>query len=188
MNHKASFRGPLFVIVEEMDSEVLQFINQFAGRWEFVDRIAVFLAQYSGYVLIGVLVVFILATKNLWLKVSLWALFTGLIARLVITEIIRFFYDRPRPFEVLDVTQLISHGPEASLPSGHAAFYFALSLFVFFINKKIGALFLSVTILMGLGRIFAGIHYPLDILAGFGVGLVSAATVYYIYKKYFSKR
>jgi undecaprenyl-diphosphatase len=169
-----------------MDAQIFQFINQFAGKWLAADALAIFLAQYSGYALVGVLIALALFNRRRWLKVFLWALAAGFISRFVISEIIRFLYDRPRPFEALDATQLLSHSPEASLPSGHAAFYFALGWFLFFINKKLGTVFLIAVFFMGLARIFAGIHYPADIAAGFGVGLVSALGVYYFYKKWYS--
>lgn len=167
-----------------MDAQIFQFINQFAGRWPVLDGPAIFLAQYSPYALIGVLIALALFKRRRWLGVFLWALLAGFISRFVVTELIRFFYNRPRPFEALDVTQLLAHSPEASLPSGHAAFYFALSWFVFFQNKKIGTAFLLVATFMGLARVFVGLHYPLDILAGAGVGLFSAAGVYFAYKKW----
>ncbi|MFY9457340.1 MAG: phosphatase PAP2 family protein [Candidatus Spechtbacterales bacterium] len=167
-----------------MDTQIFQFINQFAGRWPILDGSAIYLAKYSGYLLIGTLAVLIIVNRRYWHKIFFWALAAVFISRFVVTEIIRFFYSRPRPFEALDVTQLIAHGPEASLPSGHAAFYFALAWFVFFINKKLGTVFLVVTLLMTLARVFSGIHYPSDILAGAGVGLLSAAGVYFAYKKW----
>lgn len=148
------------------------------------DGAAIFFAKYAGYVLIAVLIMLTIFNRRRWLKIFLWALGAAFVSRVVITEIIRFFYNRLRPFEVMDVTQLLSHGPEPSLPSGHAAFYFALGWFLFFMDKKLGIVFLVVTFFMGLSRVFAGIHYPADILAGFAVGLVSAGGAYFIYKKW----
>ena len=170
-----------------MDIQIFQFINQFAGRWPAADHLAIFWAQYSGYAALSILIALAAFNKGRWFRVSLWALGAAFVSRFVATELIRFFYDRPRPFEALDVTQLLSHSPEASLPSGHAAFYFALAWFLFFVNKKLGAIFLIAALLMGLSRIFVGIHYPGDIAAGFGVGLVSAALVYYLHKKWYSR-
>lgn len=172
------------IIDSNVDVSIFQFINQFAGKWMLADGAAIFFAKYSGYVLIAVLIMLAILNRRRWLKVFLWALGAAFVSRFVITEIIRFLFDRPRPFEQLDVTQLLAHGPEASLPSGHAAFYFALGWFLFFYNKKLGTAFLAVTLLMTFARVFSGIHYPADILAGFGVGLLCAAGAYFTYKKW----
>lgn len=171
-------------IIGNWDTFLFKLINQFAGRWTVVDATAVFFAQYSGYVVLGVLFAFFLINRKRWgWKILCYAFIAAITSRFVITEAIRFFYDRPRPFEVLDIVQLAEHSAGASFPSGHAAFYFALSWFVFFWNKKIGAVFLVATILMALSRVFAGIHYPLDIAAGLLIGLFSAVAVHALVKK-----
>lgn len=167
-----------------MDNQLFQLVNGFAGRWGILDVAAVFFAKYSEYVLLGVLFALFWFWRKHWnLKILLWALAAAIFSRFVVTEIIGFFHDRPRPFEVLDIVQLVEHNAGASFPSGHAAFYFALSWFLFFWNKKIGAVFLAVTVLMTFARVFAGIHYPTDILAGLGVGFFSSVAVYAVTKK-----
>lgn len=102
-----------------MDSFIFQFINQFAGRWPLLDGLEFFLAQYFGYVLVGILLVLVLVNRKRWIGVFFWSFLSAIFSRFVIAEIIRFFYNRPRPFEALDITQLFPHGPEASFPSGH---------------------------------------------------------------------
>jgi len=98
------------------------------------------------------------------------ALVSAAVSRGIIATVIRFFYHHPRPFDVLAVKQLV---PESgySFPSGHAAFYFALSTGVCLYNKKLGAGFFIVSALMGIARIFAGIHWPADILGGALIGI-----------------
>ena len=91
------------------------------------------------------------------------------------TEIIRFFYNRPRPFEVLEnVVKLTDHTTGSSFPSGHAAVIFGLAGFLFLHNRKIGLWFLAAAVLIGIARVAVGVHYPSDILGGLTVGLVSA--------------
>jgi undecaprenyl-diphosphatase len=45
---------------------------------------------------------------------------------------------------------------------------------VFLYNKKAGILLLAIGIIHGLARIYVGIHYPLDILGGAGIGIITA--------------
>ena len=112
-----------------------------------------------------------MAPENLFFSLSAISV---ILARGIIVEIIRFFYDRPRPFEALGIEPLILNNGAPSSPSGHAAFFFALALAVFFTNKKWGYWFFAGALLIGIARIFIGIHWPLDILAGAAVGLISA--------------
>lgn len=89
-------------------------------------------------------------------------------------EIIRFFYERQRPFLVLGFQPLADHIQSGSFPSGHAAFFFALALTVFYFNKLWGWRFLAMAMVISLARIFVGVHWPSDILAGAIIGLGSA--------------
>ena len=99
----------------------------------------------------------------------------GILSRFIFTEIIRYFYDRPRPFEVLSsVYQLIQHSPGGSFPSGHAAFFFALATGVFFHRKWWGVLFYIAALAISLSRVAAGLHWPSDVLAGAVIGILSA--------------
>lgn len=102
-----------------------------------------------------------------------------ILARGIITSAIHFFYEHPRPFAVLGFTPLI---PESgsSFPSGHMAFFFALALVVWYANKKWGAWFLILSFLMGIARIYAGVHWPLDILGGIAVGVASAVFIHWL--------
>lgn len=64
----------------------------------------------------------------------------------------------------------------SSFPSDHAALFFALATGVWWVWRKGGtALFLYVAAIICLPRIYLGIHYPTDILAGAVLGLGSAA-------------
>lgn len=108
----------------------------------------------------------------------------AVLARFIFTEIIRYFYDRPRPFEVLDnVYQLLQHSPGGSFPSGHAAFFFALATGVFFYRKWWGVLFYAAAILIGFSRVAAGIHWTSDIVAGAAIGVTSAWLLEILFKK-----
>ncbi|MDP3935285.1 MAG: phosphatase PAP2 family protein [Candidatus Giovannonibacteria bacterium] len=109
----------------------------------------------------------------------------GILSRFVFTEIIRFFYNSPRPFEVLDnVYQLIQHSPGGSFPSGHAAFFFALATGVFFYRKWWGILFYAIAIAIGFARVAAGLHWPSDILAGAVIGIFSAWLVDFLFRRF----
>lgn len=76
----------------------------------------------------------------------------------------------PRPYAVLDIQPLFQLGILDSYPSGHAAFFAAVSVAVYHYHRKLGALFVLATFGIGLARIVAGVHYPVDILAGFLLG------------------
>ena len=157
-----------------MDSVIFQYINSFALKYFWLDIITIFLAKYFGWVLIGVLVIFLIKNFRKYWKMIITAFISAILARFIITEIIRWLWPRSRPFVGEEVNLLLPHSPSLSFPSGHAAFFFALSLIVYFYNKKAGILFFIASFLICLGRVMVGLHWPTDILGGVVVGLFSA--------------
>ncbi len=162
-----------------MDLYLFNIVNGLARKHWLVDYSGVFLAEYLGYFLVLGVVFLLIAEKDWRRRIYFFSLaaISVILARGIIVEAVRFFYDRPRPFEALGIEPLILNNGAPSFPSGHAAFFFALALAVFFMNKKRGYWFFVGALLIGIGRVFIGIHWPLDILAGAAVGLISAFTV-----------
>jgi len=70
-----------------------------------------------------------------------------------------------------------------SFPSGHAIFFFALSAVAYSFNKKLGIFFLICSIIMGIARIFVGVHWPSDILGGAVLGIMVGAVISRLYIK-----
>ncbi len=157
-----------------MDYLLFAYINNLAGKWICLDSIAIFFAEYLIYFLVAGAILFFFFLKR---KERIRYLFLSgvsvILSRLIITELIRFAWFRPRPFVAHQVNLLIGHSSSGSFPSGHVAFLFALSAVIYFFNKKIGWIFFGLSFLVGLSRIFIGVHYPLDILGGIVVGVLS---------------
>ncbi len=68
----------------------------------------------------------------------------------------------------------------SSFPSDHAAVFFALATCILFVSRGAGILALShAFFVVSLPRVYMGIHYPTDILAGalIGVGMASSAKI-----------
>ena len=163
-----------------MDTYLFQKINQFTFSPDIFNSIAVFFANYFGYFLIFLVFLFLLKRK--W-RTFLVAFISAFLSRFVFTEIIRLFWDRQRPFVEQSVNLLFEHADKASFPSGHAAFYFALATAVFLRDRKMGWFFLAGALIISLARVYSGIHWPSDILAGALVGILSALLVNRFFKK-----
>lgn len=164
-----------------MNEAAFNFINDFAGRSSVFDGVGIFLADGFSAIIVLAAVAFIIwkfPAGQRWRILAL-AIVSAVVARLGIVEPIRHIYFHPRPFAELEgVRQLMSYdGNVSSFPSGHAAFFFALATVIWFYNHKAGYVFLTLAFFNSLARVFVGIHWPLDILAGFVVGILVAAAL-----------
>ncbi|MCX8015722.1 MAG: phosphatase PAP2 family protein [Patescibacteria group bacterium] len=156
------------------DYLIFQKINNLANQCLWFDKLMIFLAEYLIYFMtaFGLIYLFFIYQKQ-W-KEFIKPIIAIIFSRAIITEIIRFFYYRPRPFLTHQVNNLVSHDISGSFPSGHITFIFPLIYFVASVNKKIGLVFIVLGVLMGIARIYVGVHYPLDIVGGIIVGVFSA--------------
>lgn len=178
-----------------LDVKLLYFFNGFAGKSRIFDTLIVFFAAYLQYFLVAaffILLYFAAYSRRQKLFLFWTTAISIVVARGVITEIIRFFYHRPRPFLTLPVSKPLSNGwfysdTEWSFPSGHSAFFFAMATAIYLYNKKWGVWFFVAAILMNISRIVAGVHYPSDILSGAVVGIVVGYFIIYFGKKWKSK-
>lgn len=166
------------------DINLFNWIYGLAGWSVFTDSIGIFLAQYLAYIL-GLAALFFIFKQDNWktrARVFLYAALAALISRGILTELIRFLYDRPRPFAAFGFSSLIGESG-ASFPSGHAAFFFVLGLVIFSVNRRWGYWFLLLSLINGLARIFVGVHYPTDILGGIFVALIGWGLVNFLLNK-----
>ena len=152
------------------------------GPSVFLQRLILLADKYGVYFFAAVLVAYFFANRKIFWR----SLVAGILARGVFTELIRWAYHRPRPFVVLEhVRQLIEKNTnEASFPSGHAAFYFAVAFAVYLGNKSTGRVMLILAGVLSIARVYLGVHYPSDILGGAVVGLVSALAAEKLVAKY----
>lgn len=171
-----------------VDIQLFTFLNNLAGNSRLFDLVVIFFAKYSQYVL-ALLFLALLYHSRERVKIFWVSAISVVVARLGIVNIIRLFYHHPRPFLAFNVHQLIAENEKYSFPSGHSAFFFALAAAVYFYSKKWGIVFFIVSILMGISRVIAGVHYPFDILGGMVIGIAAAfATRYFVEKRTISAK
>lgn len=164
-----------------LDINFFYFFNNLAGQYRFFDIVVVFFAEYFQYLLVAIfllLLFFSKYAKQEKLRIFWVTIISTIVARLGVTELIRFFYHRPRPFVSYQAHQLLSQNGW-SFPSGHSAFFFAMAMAIYLYNKKWGIGFFLAAVLMNISRIIAGVHYPSDIIGGAIVGMAIAYIVFY---------
>ena len=83
--------------------------------------------------------------------------------------------DRVRPaLAEPGVTALVSVPGDAGMPSGHAATAAAAAGVVALLHPRLRLPLVSLVAAIGLSRVYLGVHYPSDVLAGLALGLAIA--------------
>ena len=174
----------------QLDTNILFFLNGFAGISPWLDSTIVFFASYLPWLLVAIFMFWLYfssSPKKEKLYIFWVAIIAALVARFGITELIRFLYHRPRPFMAYQQIHALFVDNEWSFPSGHATFFFAIASAVFLYNRKWGVGFFVAALIITISRVIAGVHYPSDIVGGMLVGIAVAYAVFYVAEKWRAK-
>ncbi|MBQ8184777.1 MAG: phosphatase PAP2 family protein [Lachnospiraceae bacterium] len=161
-------------MITEMDVSILLFVQEHL-RTEVFNEIWKFITHLGDdgliWIALGVVLLFFKKTRPAGFAV----LAALLIHELVNNTILKNLVARPRPFLVCEeLVPLISKPSSYSFPSGHTSSSFAAAMALYLgTSKKAGIPALVLAALIGLSRIYVGVHYPTDVLAGAALGIAA---------------
>ena len=88
--------------------------------------------------------------------------------------IINDFYFRPRPFDAHEAALLFYKPTDSSFPANPVAVVFAVAASVWWADRRVGTLLFVMASAFAFSRVYAGVHYPLDVISGAAIGIVVA--------------
>lgn len=108
--------------------------------------------------------------------------FSSLALTLILGKLSSLFINNPRPFVVGNFRPLIEHAPDNGFPSDHMLLVAAIAAIVTYLDRRLGLLLWLLAIIVGLSRIFVGVHHLLDILGSILIALISTYTIYSLFR------
>ena len=91
--------------------------------------------------------------------------------------VIHHAWSRPRPYSSHLISHPWSNTTDASFPSDHTTVSFAIAFAILAFDSVAGVVFLLIAVIIAVGRLFIGAHYPSDVVAGLVIGLLAAGVV-----------
>lgn len=161
------------------DMRLFGFLNQVPGVLVPVLTPLSRLFLPAGIVTVVVLtVVYVVAKYHSVLPVAAAAVAAG--AAWALAHVAKAVADRPRPYEVVAgavLRQQPAHG--TSFPSSHTAVTVAVVIaLVPFLPRMPAAAAIAYAVLVGWSRVYLGVHYPLDVLGGAGIGIAVGGAIW----------
>lgn len=165
-----------------MQKEILLFFLEISNPvFDFIANVSSLLGEQTILILLLAIIMYTI-DKN-----KGFAICSSLVISLFTMGTLKAIFKSPRPFTVLKEIEgkRLATATGYSFPSGHttgaASMYSAIS---FAIRKKKISILCSITIvLVGLSRLYLGVHWPLDVATGLILGIVLSMIFYPIFER-----
>lgn len=185
MKYRYWFWGILaFVISLFFDKTILNFVvnNRIESLNNYLTSFTIITNGLFSLIIVGIILL-------VWKRKYVIKYILGFGVFGVLIWLLKQIVKRPRPFIENDIMSLISFKDGFSFPSGHASFAFFSLAFIWRLFPRFRWLWLIVVVLISVARVYAGVHYASDMIAGALLGIFFGSLVYKhkIKQKFFKK-
>jgi undecaprenyl-diphosphatase len=179
--------------LQNIDAELFLFFNQTLSFYA-LDQIMPILTDLHKYQLFSfgfmpiLLMVYILNQKKQAAKVLIGVVLCIAIADGLNYRVFKQLAERPRPEKSLEQITLRTKSHSGhSFPSNHAANMFAVMTFLSGVAPHFRFFFYLMAGLIAYSRVYVGVHYPFDVIAGAIVGFIIGKLLFMLFKRWLVK-
>ncbi len=163
--------------LQSLDVALFRFVNQTLSNPLLDSVMPIFNANpffFPGLVLLGGWLLWKGGARGRLFVFSLLVILT--LGDMVLINTIKHAVARPRPYNAItDAYLRLGGGISGSMPSSHTSSWFAATLVTFVYYRRTAWFLLPLAATIGFSRIYLGVHYPGDVLAGAVLGAGYAA-------------
>ena len=170
--------------ITEWELQILMWIQEHL-RVPFLTPIVQFITSLGDHGIIWIAACLVLIGYKKTRRVGVVAAASLILNAVIVNLVLKTWIMRIRPFVLEEGLELITQIPsDYSFPSGHTSAAFATAVILFLgLPKKIGIPAMVLAVLMGISRLYVGVHFPTDVLAGAIIGTLAAMLTWYIFSK-----
>lgn len=164
--------------ISEWNVHLFRLINDTGKEFTFLNPIMAFIAEYTVILLAMSMVVFWF-TKDRKNKMMVFCGVLSFIFSELLGSIAAKMHWNTQPFDELDnVNKLITKAVDNSFPSDHTILFFSICMTFWLFRRGWSLIWIVLAIVVGISRIWVGVHYPADVFVGASISIISATLVY----------
>ncbi len=179
----------MMTMLQLFDQTVFRWVNQVWTN-PILDRLMPFLSGNRFFVPGGLLLLGLIAWRGgCRARCYLVVLFLALaIGETVMTGPLKKGFGRLRPFATEPETRLLAgRGPSYAMPSGHAAIWAAAAAVTAWFYRRSSRYMVPLAGAVGYSRMYVGVHWPTDVLAGWLIGAAYGWTIAWLIEAFWRR-
>ncbi|MDH2363636.1 undecaprenyl-diphosphatase [Priestia megaterium] len=157
----------------EMNVDLFRTINDLGKEYTYLNNFFIFMAEYMVFVLAFIALIFWFTRTEENRMMIISATISFILAEMM-GKIAGTLHSNNQPFaELSNVNKLIEKAVDNSFPSDHTILFFAFCMTFFIYQKRWRYIGIMLALVVGISRIWVGVHYPADVIVGAIISIFS---------------
>jgi len=157
----------------EMNVDLFRTINDLGKEYTYLNNFFIFMADYMVFVLAFIALIFWFTRREENRMMIISATISFILAEMM-GKIAGTLHSNNQPFaELSNVNKLIEKAVDNSFPSDHTILFFAFCMTFFIYQKRWRYIWIMLALVVGISRIWVGVHYPADVIVGAIISIFS---------------